>query len=143
MLSEEEESWQSAVGSWQGREGEELGDVMKAPIKTGRKQRMKESHMKGSANHHSPESCLDDQQWHREALTGETTGAALNSEITQIRRQTLYDEGESNIGRTVMARYGWLRRSQRPAACADALYTGIGRPGKLPRQRQKVEGWCQ
>ena len=64
-----------------------LGDVMKAPIKTGRKQRMKESHMKGSANHHSPESCLDDQQWHREALTGETTGAVLNSEITQIRRQ--------------------------------------------------------
>ena len=121
----------------------DLGDVVKAPIKTGRKQRMKESHMKGSANHHSPESCLDDQQWHREALTGETTGAVLNSEITQIRRQTLYDEGESNIGRTVMARYGWLRRSQRPAACADALYTGIGRPGKLPRQRQKVEGWCQ
>ena len=28
VLSEEEESWQSAVGSWQGREGEELGDVI-------------------------------------------------------------------------------------------------------------------
>jgi len=78
-----------------------------------------------------------------EALTGESTGAVKSSEITTIRRQTLLSEGERNIDRTVMARYGWLRRNQRPAACVEALYTGIGRPGKLPRQRQKEGGWCQ
>ena len=50
---------------------------------------MQESYMKGLANHHSPESCLDDQQWHGEALIGEHAGTVLSSEITLIRRQTL------------------------------------------------------
>jgi hypothetical protein len=62
---------------------------------------MKESYMKGIANHHGPESCLDLQQWDGEALTGEHTGGPLSSEITSIRRLTLFNEGESNIGRTI------------------------------------------
>ncbi|NTW84086.1 MAG: hypothetical protein HGB36_12100 [Chlorobiaceae bacterium] len=49
---------------------------------------MKVTHMKGIANHHDPESCLDSQQWNGEALTGENTGALSSSEITAIRRQT-------------------------------------------------------
>jgi len=101
---------------------------------------MQVSYMKGIAIHHDPESCLDSQQWNGEALTGENTGTAMNSEITAIRRLTLYNEGESKIDHTVMARHGWLRRSQRPEACVEAHYTGIGRLGKLPRQRQKAEG---
>ena len=88
--------------------------------------------MKGQASHHGPESCLDKQQCYGEALTGENTGAVLSSEITQIRRLTLYNEGEGNINHTIMARNGWLRRSQRPVACVEAFYTGIGRPGKYP-----------
>ena len=99
--------------------------------------------MKGIARHHGPESCLDIQQWNGEALTGESTGAVMSSEITLIRRLTLLNEGESNINHTAKARNGWLRRNQRPAACVEALYTGVGRPGKLPRQRQKEGGWCQ
>lgn len=61
--------------------------------------------MKGIANHHDPESCLDIQQWYGDALTGENTGALLSSEITTIRRQTLYNEGECNINNAIMARY--------------------------------------
>jgi hypothetical protein len=74
---------------------------------------MKESYMKGIANHHGPESCLDLQQWGGEALTGEHTGGPLSSEITSIRRLTLLNEGESNTVHTIKARYERLRRSQR------------------------------
>ena len=99
--------------------------------------------MKGVASHHGPESCLDRQQWNGEALTGENTGALKSSEITINRRQTLYNEGESTIDHTEKARDGRLRRSQRTAACVEAHYTEIGRPGKPPCQRQKTKGKCQ
>jgi hypothetical protein len=118
-------------------------DGMKAPIKIGRKQSMKVTHMKGIATHHGPESCLDIQQWYGEALTGESAGTVMSSEITQIRRRTLYTEGERHINQTAMARCGWLRRSQSTVACVEAFYTGIGRPGKLPHQRQEEGGWYQ
>ena len=95
---------------------------------------MEVSHMKGLASQHGPESRLDRQQWDGEALTGENTGVLKSSENTIIRRQTLYNEGESTIVHTEKARDGRLRRSQRTAACVEAPYTGIGRPGKLPRQ---------
>ena len=101
---------------------------------------MKVTYMKGIASHHGPESCLDVQQCRGEALTEESAGAVMSSEITTIRRQTLLNERESNTDRTVMARYGWLRRNRRPAACVEAFYAGIGRPGKLPGQRQKAGG---
>ena len=101
---------------------------------------MEVSYMKGIASHHGPELCLDKQQCGGEALTGENTGTLLSSEITIIRRPTLYNEGESNIAHTEKARDGRLRRSQRTAACVEAHYTEIGRPGKHPRQRQKTEG---
>jgi hypothetical protein len=74
---------------------------------------MKESYMKGIATHHGPESCLDLQQWGGEALTGEHTGRKLNSEITSIRRLTLFNEGENNIRRTIKARCDRLRRIPR------------------------------
>lgn len=101
---------------------------------------MEVSHIKGVASRYGPESCLDKQQCGGEALTGENTGALLSSENTHNCRQTLYNEGESNIVHTEKARDGRLRRSQRTAACVEAHYTGIGRPGKLPCQRQKTEG---
>ena len=104
---------------------------------------MQVSYMKGIAIHHSPESCLDTQQWYGEALTGESAGVVLSSEITLIRRQTLSEEVECKINHTIKARNGWLRRNQRPTACVEALYTGIGRPGKLPHQRQLERGRCQ
>ena len=99
--------------------------------------------MKGVAGHHGPESCLDKQQCYGEALTGEDTGTAMSSEITQTRRPPLYNEGKGNIKQTEKARIGWLRRSQRPAASVETLYTGIGRSGKYPHQRQMVRGKYQ
>jgi len=103
---------------------------------------MKESDMKGLANHHGPESCLDLQQWGREALTGEHTGRKLSSEITSIRSLTLSYEGESKIGRTIKARCDWLRRipTSRDQACVKALCAEIGRPGKPPARRQTEAG---
>ena len=101
---------------------------------------MKESDMKGIANHHGPESCLDLQQWGGEALTGEHTGRPLSSEITSIRRLTLFNEGESNIGRTDQGEVRTARRSQRTQACVEALCAGIGRPGKNPARRQTEAG---
>ncbi len=65
---------------------------------------MEVSYKKGVASHHGPESCLDRQQCDGEALTGENTGALKSSEITINRRQTLYNEGESNIVHTEKAR---------------------------------------
>ena len=47
---------------------------------------MKESYQKGIANHLSPESCLDDPRGRGEALTGESAGGLLSSEITISRR---------------------------------------------------------
>ncbi|NEX11098.1 MAG: hypothetical protein C1942_00100 [Prosthecochloris sp.] len=101
---------------------------------------MEVSHMKGLASHHGPESCLDRQQWDGEALIGENTGVLMSSENTQICRLTLSNEGESKTDHPETARNGRLQRSQRTIACVEAHYTGIGRPGKLPRQRQKTKG---
>jgi hypothetical protein len=101
---------------------------------------MQESYMKGIANHHDPESCLDQQQWGGEALTGEHTGRPLSSEITSIRRLTLFNEGESNIERTDQGEVRTARRSQRTHACVKALCAGIGRPGKNPARRQTEAG---
>jgi len=101
---------------------------------------MKESYMKGITTHHGPKSCLDYQQWSGEALTGEHKGEPLSSEITPIRRLTLYSEGESNIDHTVKVRNGRLRRSQRTSACVEALCAGIGRPGTIPVRRQTEAG---
>ena len=42
---------------------------------------MKVSNRKGIANHLVPESCLDDPQGRREALTGESAGVLMSSEI--------------------------------------------------------------
>ena len=82
---------------------------------------MQESYMKGIANHHDPESCLDLQQWGGEALTGEHTGRPLSSEITSIRRLTLFNEGESDIGRTDQGEVRTARRSQRTQACVRSV----------------------
>ena len=46
---------------------------------------MKESYNEGLASHIGPESCLDTPRGGREALTGESTGGLLNSEITSYR----------------------------------------------------------
>jgi len=58
---------------------------------------MKESYKEGDAHHFDPESCLDDPRGRREALTGESTGGLLSSEITSSRMPTRLSAGEGNI----------------------------------------------
>jgi hypothetical protein len=57
---------------------------------------MKESYNKGIASHVGPESCLDDPRGRREALTGESAGGLLSSEITLIRWPRQWSVSEGN-----------------------------------------------
>ena len=58
---------------------------------------MQESYKEGDAHHFGPESCLDDPRGRGEALTGESTGQPLSSEITSSRMPTRLAAGEGNI----------------------------------------------
>jgi len=58
---------------------------------------MQESYKEGDAHHFDPESCLDDPRGRGEALTGESTGGLLSSEITPSRMPTWLPSGEGNI----------------------------------------------
>ena len=58
---------------------------------------MKESYKEDDAHHFGPESCLDDPRGRGEALTGESTGGLLSSEITSSRMPTRWSAGEGNI----------------------------------------------
>lgn len=57
---------------------------------------MKESYSEGLANHIGPESCLDDPRGRGKALTGESIGGLLNSEITLFREPTAWTGWEGN-----------------------------------------------
>ena len=58
---------------------------------------MKESYREDDAHHSGPESCLDDPRGRGEALTGESTGGLLSSEITSSRMPTRCSAEEGNI----------------------------------------------
>ena len=101
---------------------------------------MQESHSEGLAIHAGHESCLDNPRGCGEALTVVRTGGLLNSEITQSRMRTPWPEWERNNRRRAMG-----ERRRNPAesenlACTETPRTGIGRPGRLPRQRQLTRG---
>ena len=55
---------------------------------------MKESYREDDAHHSGPESCLDGPRGRGEALTGESTGGLLSSEITLSRMPTRWCAGE-------------------------------------------------
>ena len=65
---------------------------------------MKESYSEGLANYIGPESCLDDPRGRGEALTGESIGGLLNSEITLFREPTAWTGWEGNMGGRVRMR---------------------------------------
>ena len=56
---------------------------------------MQESHMKSIASYHSSESCLDYPKGSGEALTGESTGAVLSSEITSFEGRPRWMRGNA------------------------------------------------
>ena len=91
---------------------------------------MKESYNEGVASHIGPESCLDTPRGGRDALTGESTGGLLNSEITSSRKQTLWPEGECN-------------RGHRAKSQAVAFSGGVKEPGMCghsPRGNREISG---
>ena len=88
---------------------------------------MKESYNEGIASHIGPESCLDDPRGRGKALTGESTGGLVSSEITSFQRQTSWAVWECNtVGRADRERPAALAES-RILACVDTLRAGIGR----------------
>ena len=70
---------------------------------------MKESYKEDDAHHFGPESCLDDPRGRGEALTGESTGGLLSSEITSSRMPTRLTAGEGKIkgGNKTRAAFGF------------------------------------
>ena len=90
---------------------------------------MKESYQKGIANHLSPESCLDDLRGRGEALTGESTGGLLSSEITSYRDAALVGWCEGKTG----------HRDMRGMFCSG----GVREPGicgHSPRENRDTSG---
>ena len=93
---------------------------------------MKVLHCEDLADHTSPESCGGDGNIAAEALTGESVGGTLSSEITVFRVLTLCLNGEGNIGHSVIASYGRTWRSLSILACVDTSCAGIGRSERNP-----------
>jgi len=88
---------------------------------------MKESYGKGLAGHTGPESCLDDPRGRGEALTGESAGGLLSSEITNIRRPSEWPGAKAIRGAALCERRSAPAESEN-LACVDISCAGIGRP---------------
>jgi hypothetical protein len=77
---------------------------------------MKESYNEGIASRIGPESCLDVPRGRGEALTGESTGGLLSSEITFFREPIAWTGREGTMDR---------RDKTRAAVCLG----GVREPG--------------
>ena len=91
--------------------GRQRGKQAEGPSagKTGREQGMKESYIKGVANHDDPESCVGDREVVGEALTGARAGWGYrveNREITGQAVPTLWSLAEGNTVSCASAKYG-------------------------------------
>src|SRR4029453_11852612 len=93
---------------------------------------MKESYVKGLANHNDLESCDGWSNPSVEALTEETVGWGLSWEKPQVG-----DGGDHNQP-TAKARGVGILRSRRPQAGGETTGTGTGRSCPHPRQHTWV-----
>jgi hypothetical protein len=110
---------------------------------------MKVPHVEVLAKHSGPESCGGYGNIAAEALTGESVGGTLSSEITAFRVPTLLPDGEGHVSYSVIASYGRTWRSLSTLACVEAFCTGIGRPVNFPvfknwngRIQLRKISWC-
>lgn len=110
---------------------------------------MKVLHCKDLANHASPESCGGSGNTAAEALTGESVGGTLSSEITVFWVPTSCLDREGNIDHSANASYGRTWRSLSILACVDTFCAGIGRSGRNPILKSWNRGvqeikipWC-
>jgi len=88
---------------------------------------MKESYNEGVANHIGPESCLDDPRGRGKALTGESAGGLMSSEITSFQRQTSWAVRECNMVSCGNRERPTALAESKNLACVDTLRAGIGR----------------
>ncbi len=99
---------------------------------------MKESYNEGVASHIGPESCLDDPRGRGEALTGESTGGLLSSEITEFRSSTSWTDREDNTGMDVESQvHDGTGGVAEPSMCGRLLHgnretSGRSRDGSNP-----------
>jgi hypothetical protein len=91
------------------------------------KERMKESHIEGVANHDDPESCVGGREGVHEALTGACAGTVLSREIYTTGTPTLLSQAEGNTDATAFARWCLVPRGRRPAARAEPSCARTGR----------------
>jgi hypothetical protein len=75
---------------------------------------MKESHSEGVADHTDPESCGEAREGLAEALTGESTGRAIEPRKVNFGMPTLWLCAEGNIRDAANARRPGIPRGRRP-----------------------------
>jgi len=110
---------------------------------------MKVPHDEGVADHIGPESCGGCSNTAAEALTGESVGGQLSSEITAIRVPTLLTVGEGYIVRSDTSELWTDPAESENLACAEAFCARIGRSVNPPVLRSWNGGiqpakisWC-
>ena len=121
----------------------------RAPIKIGRKERMKESYTEGLATRGDPESCACVRKGMGEALTGAHTGRVLSRVITDVLgadavqrcgrphvygryREDMYDPARSKTPST----HGTFLHGNREILVVTHVDGSAGRTGKakVPRR---------
>ena len=90
-----------------------------APIKIGRKERMKDPYDEGIASHIGPESCAGARKDVGEALTGGRAGRATEPRKVYVRGADVVGRTEGNTGCAAIARRSWTPRGRRPRARSD------------------------
>ena len=93
---------------------------------------MKESYVKGLANHNDPESCGGARKGDGEALTGESAGRVLSRESSRTRDADSVEAGGRQQPWAVLARPSGIPRGLRPQACTEATCARTGRSCVLP-----------
>jgi RNA-directed DNA polymerase len=89
---------------------------------------MQEPYVKGVAHHHGPESCVARREARGEALTGESAGQPLSSEIEYSGAPTLLYGGEGHTG-------GDAKREPSPGPAESKTLCMRGHPTHENRER--------
>ena len=93
---------------------------------------MKVPYVEDLANHSSPESCGGYGNVPAEALTGESAGRLMSSEITFIRVLTPCIEGEGHTSSSVICELLNDPAESKNPACVETSHAGIRRPESNP-----------
>src|SRR5215213_503762 len=93
---------------------------------------MKESYVKGLANHNDPESCGGARKSDGEALTGASAGRVLSRESSRLGMPTQLRQEEGNNQWAALARHSGIPRGLRPRHARKQLAREPGDPAFFP-----------